>query len=70
MHEEEKDKKSYKCDVPGCGKAFVRLASLKNHRKEAHTGLERVKEESSDMDVDVDGRVSMGVDPASDGSLD
>lgn len=39
-------KKSYKCEVAGCGKAFVRLASLKNHKKEVHSGLCRAKEDS------------------------
>jgi|SRR3954466_3483162 uncharacterized Zn-finger protein len=41
MHQAEKEKKGYKCDFAGCGKAFVRFASLKNHRKEAHGGMDQ-----------------------------
>lgn len=41
MHQEEKANKSYKCDIAGCDKAFVRFASLKNHMKEAHAVTDR-----------------------------
>jgi uncharacterized Zn-finger protein len=56
MHEEERDKKSYRCDVVGCGKAFVRLASLKNHKKEAHTGIERREDSLGSSEIESDGR--------------
>jgi hypothetical protein len=52
MHQEEKEKKSYKCDFAGCGKAFVRFASLKNH-KEAHAGTDRG--ESTTVETDSEG---------------
>src|SRR3954467_1201119 len=41
MHQAEKEKKGYKCDIAGCSKAFVRFASLKNHKKEAHGGIDQ-----------------------------
>ena len=51
MHQEEKEKKSYRCDFAGCGKAFVRFASLKNH-KEAHSRTDRGDSTAFETDSD------------------
>lgn len=61
MHQEEKEKKSYKCDFAGCGKAFVRFASLKNHKKEAHAGTDRGGSTALETDSEGPGEVHKNI---------
>jgi uncharacterized Zn-finger protein len=61
MHQAEKDKKSHKCDFPGCDKTFVRFASLKNHKREAHAGADHLSRGSSLASSDVDVEESDGL---------